>query len=262
MSPYDPSTWDVYAYAGNNPVNFTDPFGLAISKKALEEDLARNAALREALKSHLNASPLVPAGAPQLVDLWLADWLPANDEEFEQALNMSLLSFGSPLAVAPGPRQAAEKGTSLLGRATRRLRAAAEAGLERTKGLVERVFGTSERRAKQALAETVEGAVPRGTSFLDDASAPIGRRGSSIEIAPGTNSPATIGGRQYTGHALDRMQGRGIMPSAVDDAIRSNPGARGADGSFIHYSPTNNVSVVLNADGSVRTVSYGRFRPR
>jgi hypothetical protein len=31
---------------------------------------------------------------------------------------------------------------------------------------------------------------------------------------------------------------------------------------IIHYSPTNNISVVLNADGSVHTVSYGVFKPR
>jgi RHS repeat-associated protein len=105
-------------------------------------------------------------------------------------------------------------------------------------------------------------ATPRGARFVDDATAPVGRRGSPIDIAPGTNSPASIGGRQYTGHALDRMQGRGIMPSAVDDAIRSSTPVRGADGSIIHYSQSNNISVVLNADGSVRTVSYGRFKPR
>jgi hypothetical protein len=58
------------------------------------------------------------------------------------------------------------------------------------------------------------------------------------------------------------MQGRGIMPSAVEDAITNNPAVRGADGSLIHYSSTNNISVVLNVDGSVRTVSYGVFKPR
>lgn len=52
------------------------------------------------------------------------------------------------------------------------------------------------------------------------------------------------------------------MPSAVDDAISTSRGVPGADGSIIHHSPTNNISVVLNADGSVRTVSYGVFKPR
>ena len=52
------------------------------------------------------------------------------------------------------------------------------------------------------------------------------------------------------------------MPSAVDDAIRNGTVARGADGSIVRYSQTNNISVVLNADGSVRTVSYGQFKPR
>ncbi len=101
-----------------------------------------------------------------------------------------------------------------------------------------------------------------GASWLDDAAAPIGRRGNPIEIAPGTNPSAIIGGRQFTGHALDRMQGRGIMPSVVEDAIATSRGITGADGSIIHYSTSNNISVVLNADGSVRTVSYGVFKPR
>ncbi|MFV0317960.1 MAG: hypothetical protein ACK5O2_13500 [Microthrixaceae bacterium] len=48
----------------------------------------------------------------------------------------------------------------------------------------------------------------------------------------------------------------------MDDAIRGSTPVRGADGSIIHYSQSNNISVVLNADGSVRTVSYGQFKPR
>ncbi|MFT3777045.1 MAG: RHS repeat-associated core domain-containing protein [Ottowia sp.] len=43
-----------------------------------------------------------------------------------------------------------------------------------------------------------------------DASTPTGRRGSPMEVEPGTNDPTTIEGRDYTGHALDRMQGRGV----------------------------------------------------
>ena len=116
-------------------------------------------------------------------------------------------------------------------------------------------------KAYNGMSGVFDGA-PKPATFLDDASAPIGRRGNPIDVAPGTNSPATIGGRQYTGHALDRMQGRGIMPRSVDDVIANSPAVPGADGSFIHYSSTNNISVVLNADGSVRTVSYGLFKPR
>src|SRR5690606_20844127 len=38
------------------------------------------------------------------------------------------------------------------------------------------------------------------------ASTPVGRRGAPLAVPPGTNSPATIGGRYFTGHALDQMQ--------------------------------------------------------
>lgn len=52
------------------------------------------------------------------------------------------------------------------------------------------------------------------------------------------------------------------MPSAVEDAITNSVAVRGGDGSLIYYSSANSISVVLNADGSVRTVSYGIFKPR
>ena len=45
------------------------------------------------------------------------------------------------------------------------------------------------------------------------------RYGWEIKVADGTRRPAVINGRQYTGHAIDRMQGRGIMPSVVEDTI-------------------------------------------
>lgn len=51
------------------------------------------------------------------------------------------------------------------------------------------------------------------------ASTPTGQRGSPIDVPAGTNRPSTIGGRSYSGHGLDQMQGRGIPPSAVEDAI-------------------------------------------
>jgi len=37
----------------------------------------------------------------------------------------------------------------------------------------------------------------------------------------GCGTCATIGDRNYSGHALDQMQGRGVPPSAVEDAINN-----------------------------------------
>lgn len=88
-----------------------------------------------------------------------------------------------------------------------------------------------------------------------------GRRGSPIEISPGTNVPGSIGGRAYSGHALDRMQGRGIPPSAVEDAISSGTSIAGRGGTTIHHSSTNGISVVVNRGGRVVTVSHGQLKP-
>lgn len=51
--------------------------------------------------------------------------------------------------------------------------------------------------------------------------APQGSRGNPIDITPGTNAPANINGRDYSGHAIDQMQGRGVPPSAVEDTIQN-----------------------------------------
>ena len=86
------------------------------------------------------------------------------------------------------------------------------------------------------------------------ASTPIGRSGNPIEVAPGTNQPTMIDGRLYSGHALDRMQGRGIPLSAVEEAIqngRKSPG--NTPGTTVHTGD-NGVIAVAGLDGQVITV--------
>jgi hypothetical protein len=97
----------------------------------------------------------------------------------------------------------------------------------------------------------------RGLKILDDAAAatPVGRRSSdrTLLVIPGTNTPTTIGGRQYTGHALDRMQGQGIPPSVVDDTIRMAPSGPGRyPGTRRSYG--TEVDVITGPDGGVITV--------
>ena len=87
-----------------------------------------------------------------------------------------------------------------------------------------------------------------------DASTPTGRRGNPIEVEPGTNEPTNIGGRDYTGHALDRMQGRGVPPSAVEDAIQNGrPSSGNQPGTTVHTG-SNGVTVVVGSGGQVVTV--------
>jgi hypothetical protein len=59
----------------------------------------------------------------------------------------------------------------------------------------------------QAPSETP----PAATESGPPASAPVGNSTSPIEVQPGTNEPATIGNTPYSGHSIDRMQGRGDL---------------------------------------------------
>ncbi len=86
-----------------------------------------------------------------------------------------------------------------------------------------------------------------------------GSRGKPLvqpKYQPGRNSPTKIGGRTYTGHALDQMQNRGIPPSVVEDAV--SPGNFVAPGNRantnIYYNPTNGVRVITYDSGDVVTV--------
>jgi hypothetical protein len=87
-----------------------------------------------------------------------------------------------------------------------------------------------------------------------DSSTPTGRRGSPLDVAPGTNSSAMIGGRDYSGHALDRMQGRGVPPSAVEDAIQNGASKPGNQPDTTVHTGENGVTVVTGSRGNVITV--------
>ena len=87
-----------------------------------------------------------------------------------------------------------------------------------------------------------------------DPSTPTGQRGSPIDVEPGTNAPCNIGGRDYTGHSVDRMQGRGVPPSAVEDAIRNGATKPGNTPGTTVHSGSNGVTVVTGSNGQVITV--------
>jgi RHS repeat-associated protein len=84
------------------------------------------------------------------------------------------------------------------------------------------------------------------------ASTPIGSARSPIYVEPGTNAPANINGVQYTGHALDQMQSRGMMPSVVEDTILHGVRSEGYDGAAIYTS--EQARVIINPNGSIKTV--------
>lgn len=87
-------------------------------------------------------------------------------------------------------------------------------------------------------------------------SAPVGSRGQQIPSIEG-NLPATINGRQYSGHAIDRMQGRGLVPSVVENAITpgNRIGSGNTPGTSAYFDPINGTKVIVDdASGRVITV--------
>ena len=109
-------------------------------------------------------------------------------------------------------------------------------------------------RAAKAVAKAdkvVDAA--RGGGRAVDAATPIGRRGNPMNVPRGTNAPTTIGGREFSGHAIDQMQGRGIMPSVVENVIQNGVRTAGSEaGTFQHVF--EGVRVITNEAGRVITV--------
>ena len=92
-------------------------------------------------------------------------------------------------------------------------------------------------------------------------STPLGKKGTDQLFLPiSRHTPTNILGRKYTGHAIDRMQERGIPPTVVEHTIKY--GTKVTDqtpSKFIHYDKINNLSVITNSKGDVITTSFGKL---
>ena len=75
------------------------------------------------------------------------------------------------------------------------------------------------------------------------------------------NATSQISGREYSAHALDQMQNRGITPTVVEDAIKNGVSSIGKKpGTTAHYSQSNNITVIVSTEsGRVVTSSFGRI---
>jgi hypothetical protein len=92
-----------------------------------------------------------------------------------------------------------------------------------------------------------------GVGLVDDAARlPVGQLGNPMQVPGPQNLPTVINGRSYTGHALDQMQGRGLMPSVVEDTISTGVQSAGRDGAQIFT--TGQARIIVNPNGSIKTV--------
>jgi len=84
----------------------------------------------------------------------------------------------------------------------------------------------------------------------------------SDPLQPSRNPPGAVNGINYTGHAFDQMQNRGIPPSVVASVIQNgtpSPGSR--PGTATYFDSTNNVTVVRSTTtGVVITIIPGGSR--
>jgi len=108
------------------------------------------------------------------------------------------------------------------------------------------------------------GGAARGAGKIDDAvsaGTTVGRRGQQAHFPnPGTpvprNAPGVVNGRQYSGHAFDRMQERGFTPTVIENAVttgRAVPGNKA--GTLEIFDDVNGFSVIVNQQsGRVITV--------
>lgn len=100
---------------------------------------------------------------------------------------------------------------------------------------------------------------PDSNSGCFNPKCPVGSKKNPINVPPGTNPPGNVGGRGYSGHALDRMQGRGIYPSMVENTVKNGKSCPASlKGRTRHYDKDNDMTVYTDdTTGRVITVLFG-----
>ncbi|WP_200898011.1 RHS repeat-associated core domain-containing protein, partial [Arsukibacterium sp. MJ3] len=108
------------------------------------------------------------------------------------------------------------------------------------------------------------GAVSGARALTKSARTPVGRSGQKNNFpnpnAPKPrNAPESINGRDYSGHAIDRMQERGFTPSVIENALQNGARTVGNKPNTSLFTDTvNKFRVVTNSEtGNVITVIPG-----
>jgi RHS repeat-associated protein len=236
--PSDPQSWNMYAYGRNNPLRYTDPFGMNYSVCDSE---GKNC----------------------------ADLTDKQYNQYLQSIN------GTSTYVTPGGTinvQNANGSTTTIGSATyydEKKQASDAQGARQIAGTAAVV--------EPLLAVTLAFVGGPGMSALDagliatlgmlggrltppgptvEPSTPVGRGNTREWNTNGSNVGTVVNGRFYSGHALDQMQSQGLTPSVVEDTIARGTMSPGNTSGTWKYS-TGQASVVVNRGGNVVTVHAG-----
>jgi RHS repeat-associated protein len=72
---------------------------------------------------------------------------------------------------------------------------------------------------------------------------------------PVQNTPGSVNGIDYSGHAFDQMRNRGLVPSVVENALRTGTRTPGnTPGTQVVTDSVNSVKIIINSNGRVITV--------
>lgn len=130
-------------------------------------------------------------------------------------------------------------------------------------GIVKGAIGGVARLARAAILSTgLMKTVGKTETFVNRAASFAGSKRAPLEYAPYQkirNKPAVINGRNYTGHALDRMQDRGLMPSVVENTISTGRIVPSDfPGNLEYYDPLNKIRTVVGDNGQIITIIPGK----
>ncbi len=180
----DPQSWNAYAYVRNNPLKYTDPDGMKYQicdntnhcQEISDEDFNNN--FQNAKNVQLNGNQISIQDA---------------NGNFNKEGTFTRTSFDDLDA----------QGNAFFNEMSARRDASNQMIIKfEVESIKQAVLGAVIGKVIGAVAEALN--VGKAAAEVP-ASTPVGRVGSPMSVAAGTNEGAVIGGRYYSGHALDAM---------------------------------------------------------
>lgn len=123
-------------------------------------------------------------------------------------------------------------------------------------GAAQYAQSTESALAQMRHMKDVSVAQARGLLLKEEiyASTPVGRPGSFLNVVT-KNKPEIINGIKFTGHALDRMQERGMLsPSVILDIVKNPSTAYPGNRPDTYVYVRDNLKVITNVAGDILTV--------
>lgn len=237
----NPQSWNAYSYAGNNPTTNTDPSGEDY-KVCLTDELGQSHCTNIENESQFQSFLADPGPGYKISGNSLSGNIAlTNLLTGQQTLEGTYEQVPGPGSEGGGLQN--DVGADLfigggIGVAFKAVGGALEAGAS----AVGRMLGVG--GGEEGAVAVAEGEAA--------ASAPVGMRGSPLQVVAGTNADQVIDGISYSGHAIDEMQSEGITPSVVKDAVENGSKVPSYGDRVAHFG--DGVKVVTDRTRKVITV--------